>query len=328
MTPLLAVRDLTVGFATARGEVRAADDVSFDLEPGEILGLVGESGCGKTTVALSLLRLLPEPPARIAPRSRAQYGNVDLLSLGADQLRPYRGGEIAYVFQDPGAGLNPVMTIGAQVAEAVALHHGRSRRAARGRAVELLAMTGLPDPAARARDYPHELSGGMQQRAMIAMALAGEPKVLIADEPTAALDVTVQAQILALLADIQQRLGMAMLLITHNLGVVAEVASRVLVMYAGRLVEEADVLSLFRRPAHPYSEGLLRATPDLHQPAGRLRAIPGGVPDPLAWPAGCRFHPRCPHAWEECRRNEPAMLAVDAAQRARCWLVAHPERRA
>jgi oligopeptide/dipeptide ABC transporter ATP-binding protein len=325
---LLAVRDLAVSYATPGGAARAVDGIGFDLDTGQLLALVGESGCGKTTLALALLRLLPEPPARIDAKSQVQYGNVDLLGLSAEELRRYRGGEIAYVFQDPGASLNPVMTIGAQVAEAVRLHRGLSRRASRGRAVELLASMGLPDAAARAKDYPHELSGGMKQRAMIAMALAGEPKVLIADEPTTALDVTIQAQILDLLAEIQHRLGMAILLITHNLGLVAEVADRVLVMYAGRLVEEAPVSSLFRRPAHPYSEGLLRATPNLHQPAARLPTIPGSVPDPLAWPTGCRFHPRCPHAWEECRRTEPDILALDAGQRARCWLVAHPERRA
>ncbi len=328
MSPLLAVRDLTVSYATPRGVARAVDDMSFDVDAGQVVALVGESGCGKTTLALALLRLLSEPPAHIDARSRVQYGNVDLLSLSAEELRRYRGGEIAYVFQDPGASLNPVMTIGAQVAEAVRLHHGLSRRASRERAVELLATVGLPDAAARANDHPHELSGGMKQRAMIAMALAGDPKVLIADEPTTALDVTIQAQILDLLVEIKRRLGMAVLLITHNLGLVAEVADRVLVMYAGRLVEEASVPSLFRRPAHPYSEGLLRATPNLHQPPARLHAIPGAVPDPLDWPTGCRFHPRCPHAWEECRRNEPDILALDSGQRARCWLVAQPERRA
>ena len=328
MKPILSVRDLTAVFALRGGlETRAVDGVSLDLFPGETLALVGESGSGKTTLALSLLRLIPDPPGRIDSASRIEFDGTDVLRLDAGALRRIRGGGMAMIFQEAGSSLNPVMTVGAQIAETVRVHTGLGRRAARGRARDLLADVGLSDPE-RLDQYPHQLSGGMQQRVMIAMALAGAPRVLIADEPTTALDVTIQLQVLDLLADLQQRLGLALLLITHDLGVAARIASRVAVMYAGRIVESAPAARVFGGPQHPYTEALLQAVPRLDRPAGRLPAIPGQPPRASEWPAGCRFHPRCRHAWARCREQEPALLSADADHAARCWLLAEPERRA
>jgi oligopeptide/dipeptide ABC transporter ATP-binding protein len=319
MTPLLEVEHLSVTFATRAGPARAVDDVSFTVAPGETVALVGESGCGKTVTALSLLRLLP-PSAAVGPASRIRFDGRDVLALDRDALRRLRGGAIGMVFQEPGASLNPVLTIGAHVVETIRAHDDVDRAAARARARELLVTVGLRDPDRLAARYPHELSGGMQQRAYLALALAAQPRMLIADEPTTALDVTTQAQILALLADLTGRLGMAMLLITHNLGIAAAVADRVAVMYAGRLVEVAPCDALFARAVHPYTQGLLQAAPRLGGPARPTPAIPGTVPSATAWPEGCRFRPRCPHAWDRCL-TEPALQPAASNHTARCWLV-------
>ncbi|MGH7568379.1 MAG: ABC transporter ATP-binding protein [Gemmatimonadales bacterium] len=322
------MRDLKTYFVSARsgGLARAVDGVSFDLRPGETLGLVGESGCGKTVTALSLLRLIPEPPGHIRPGSLIEFEGRNLLALSPRELRAIRGNRIAMIFQEPMTSLNPVFTVGDQIAEAAIVHQGLSRREARERAVEMLTLVGIPDPAERADHYPHQLSGGMCQRVMIAMALVCHPQVVIADEPTTALDVTIQAQILELLDRLQAELGMAVLLISHDLGVVAGTADRVVVMYAGQVVESADTATLFARPLHPYTEGLLASIPRLDAPRARLHSIPGQVPAATAWPAGCRFHPRCPYAWARCEQEEPPLLEA-GGQRARCWLLAEPERR-
>jgi len=328
--PLLRVRDLKTYFVTDRGAgtARAVDGVSFDLQPGETLGIVGESGCGKTVTSLSILRLIPEPPGHIRPGSYIEFEGRNLLTLAPKELRAIRGNRIAMIFQEPMTSLNPVLTIGDQVAEAAIVHQRLSRRAARARAIEMLQQVGIPDPESRVDDYPHQLSGGMRQRVMIAMALICHPQILIADEPTTALDVTIQAQILELLARLQQQLGMAVLLITHDLGVVAGTADRVVVMYAGQVVESAPTPELFARPRHPYTEGLMASIPRLDRPRERLHSIPGSVPAATAWPAGCRFHPRCPFAWEKCRTEEPPLLDTEVAgHAARCWLVTEPGRR-
>ncbi len=325
---LLRVRHLVTTFPTERGEARAVDDVSFDLAAGETLGLVGESGCGKTVTALSILRLLEDTPARIDGHSVVEYAGRNLLRLDREALRRVRGAEIAMIFQDPSASLNPVLTVGSQIAETVRAHRDVARRDARARAEELLRLVGLPDPARQVDAYAHELSGGMRQRVMIAIALACEPKILIADEPTTALDVTIQAQILELLAGLRERLSMAMLLITHDLGVVAGLADRVAVMYGGQIVEEAATADLFRHPTHPYTEALLRAVPRVDRPTARLATIPGTVPPATSWPAGCRFHPRCPAAWDRCAAEMPPPLAAGGGRVARCWLVQEPQRRA
>jgi oligopeptide/dipeptide ABC transporter ATP-binding protein len=323
MTPLLEVRHLSVTFTTRAGVARAVDDVSFTVAPGETVALVGESGCGKTVTALALLRLLPEPPARVDPASRILFDGADVLALEPGPLRALRGGGIGMVFQDPAANLNPVLSIGAHLIETVRAHRPLDRRAARARARDLLAMVGLPDPDRLLRRYPHELSGGMQQRALLALALAGEPRLLVADEPTTALDVTTQAEILELLDTLRRQLDMAMLLITHNLAIAANVADRVAVMYGGRIVETAPAAGLFTAPTHPYTEGLLRAAPRLDGPDRPTPAIPGSVPPATAWPAGCRFRPRCARAFDRCAA-EPPLVRTGAAREARCWLVAGP----
>jgi oligopeptide/dipeptide ABC transporter ATP-binding protein len=323
VTPLLEVRDLTVTFPARDGVALAADAVSLAIDGGETLAVVGESGCGKTVTALSLLRLLPES-ARVAPQSRILFEGADILTLDAEALRRVRGARMAMVFQEPMTSLNPVLSIGTQLAETVEAHEPVKRRAALGRAAEMLALVGLPDPRRVLRQYPHELSGGMRQRAMIAMALICGPRLLIADEPTTALDVTVQAQILELLASLRQRLGMSLLLITHNLGVAAGIADRVAVMYGGRIVESAACRELFAAPAHPYTAGLLQAAPRLDGPARPTPAIPGAVPPATAWPTGCRFHPRCARAWDRCGREEPSLLDAGPGRASRCWLVVDP----
>jgi oligopeptide/dipeptide ABC transporter ATP-binding protein len=329
-TALLRVRDLRTYFVTDRGTgtARAVDGVSFDLYPGETLGVVGESGCGKTVTSLSILRLIPEPPGHIRPGSLIEFEGRNLLALAPKELRAIRGNRIAMIFQEPMTSLNPVLTIGDQVAEAAIVHQHLSRAAARTRAIEMLRQVGIPEPEERVDHYPHQLSGGMRQRVMIAMALICHPQILIADEPTTALDVTIQAQILELLDRLQQQLGMAVLLITHDLGVVAGSADRVVVMYAGQVVETAPTEALFARPGHPYTEGLMASIPRLDRPRARLHSIPGSVPAATAWPAGCRFHPRCPYAWDKCRVEEPPLLETGTAgQSARCWLVTEPARR-
>jgi oligopeptide/dipeptide ABC transporter ATP-binding protein len=328
--PLLRVRDLKTYFVTEQGSgtARAVDGVSFDVNPGETLGIVGESGCGKTVTSLSILRLIPEPPGHILPGSLIEFEGRNLLALTAGELREVRGNRIAMIFQEPMTSLNPVFTVGDQIAEAAIIHQHLSRKVARARAVEMLKLVGIPDPDERVDHYPHQLSGGMRQRVMIAMALVCHPQVLIADEPTTALDVTIQAQILELLGRLQKELGMAVLLITHDLGVVAGHADRVVVMYAGKVVETADTTALFDHPVHPYTEGLLAAVPRIDAPRSRLHAIPGQVPAATAWPVGCRFHPRCPYAWDKCVAEEPPLLETgDPGHTARCWLVTEPERR-
>jgi peptide/nickel transport system ATP-binding protein len=328
--PLLRVRDLKTYFVTERGRgtARAVDGVSFELYPGETLGIVGESGCGKTVTALSILRLIPEPPGHIRPGSFIEFEGRNLLTLTPAELRAVRGNRVAMVFQEPMTSLNPVFTVGDQIAEAAIVHQRLSRAAARARALEMLRLVGIPDPEERLDEYPHQLSGGMRQRVMIAMALVCHPQVLIADEPTTALDVTIQAQILELLEKLQAELGMAIMLITHDLGVVAGTADRVVVMYAGQVVETAPTPELFASAQHPYTAGLMASVPRLDRPAARLHSIPGNVPAATDWPAGCRFHPRCPYAWDKCRTEEPPLLeAGTAGHTAKCWLVTEPARR-
>jgi peptide/nickel transport system ATP-binding protein len=322
--PVLQVDDLQTYFYTRVGLVKAVDGVSFSLRRGETLAIVGESGCGKSVTALSLMRLVADPPGRIVGGA-VRLDGIDLLGLDAATMRQVRGKEISMIFQEPMTSLNPVMTIGRQISEALMLHGAALRKRARARTLEMLQLVGIPDPEERVKEYPHQLSGGMRQRAMIAMALACNPKVLIADEPTSALDVTIQAQILELMASLRHKLGTAMILITHDLGVVAETADRVIVMYAGRKVEEATVEELFAQPLHPYTRGLMRSIPRLAlmrhgtASAGRLQEIPGTVPALSALPAGCAFAPRCEFASDICRREYPRYEEKRAGHRAACW---------
>ncbi len=325
-TPLLRVRDLVTSFRTDNGVLRAVDEVSFDVPEGATLGIVGESGCGKSVTALSILRLIPYPQGSIE-RGKVELRGKDILALSEREMQDVRGNEISMIFQEPMTSLNPVYTVGAQIIEAIRLHQKKSRREARERAIEMLRLVGIPSPDTNVEAYPHQLSGGMRQRVMIAMALACEPSLLIADEPTTALDVTIQAQILALLADLKKKLGMGVVLITHDLGVVAEVASHVVVMYAGRIVESAPVKRLFSHPRHPYTRGLLRSLPSfdaLEKSADgkrtRLPVIEGIVPDLLALPSGCRFADRCPMVIEECTKAEPDLVEApeDEGHLARC----------
>jgi oligopeptide/dipeptide ABC transporter ATP-binding protein len=318
--PLLEIRNLKTYFATARGEVRSVDDVSLILEQGETLSIVGESGCGKSVTALSILRLVSKP-GRIAG-GQILFENRNLLELSEAEMRKIRGDDIAMIFQDPMTSLNPVYTVGEQIAEAIRLHRGVSRKEAWNQAVEGMRDVAIPSPEARAKNYPHEMSGGMRQRVMIAMALACDPKLLIADEPTTALDVTIQAQILDLLAELKEKRHLGLLLITHDLGVVAEVSDNVAVMYCGKIIEQAAVRDLFRRPLHPYTEGLLRAVPRLTaddvQRKKRLTTIEGVVPNPLNLPPGCRFAPRCQHAQDKCRSGEIELADSGEAHLTRC----------
>jgi peptide/nickel transport system ATP-binding protein len=322
-TPLLAIEDLQTHFFTRDGVVRAVDGVSYAVEAGETLAVVGESGCGKSVTALSILRLVPSPPGRIVGGA-IRFEGVDLLQIGEGEMRRIRGNEISMIFQEPMTSLNPVLTVSRQITETLILHQGLTARAAAARAIEMLRLVRIPEPERRARQYPHELSGGMRQRVMIAMALACHPKLLIADEPTTALDVTIQAQILDLMRALKSEIGAAIILITHDLGVVAEMAQRVVVMYAGRKVEEAPVGDLFRRPQHPYTLGLLASVPRLGATLGRaepprLAEIPGTVPslrDPIV---GCAFAPRCAYATERCSREAPPLEAKTAAHLAACF---------
>ncbi len=319
---LLEVRDLETHLQVGDSALPAVDKISFTLGEGETLGVVGESGCGKSMTALSLLRLQPEPPARIVG-GRVLFDGRDLLRLSPAEIRDVRGDAISMIFQEPMTSLNPVMTAGRQIAESLIRHRGLGRRAAMDRAVEMLEQVRLPEPARRARDYPHQLSGGMCQRVMIAMAMATGPRLLIADEPTTALDVTIQAQILDLIEELQRRSGTALLLITHDLGVIAEMADRVVVMYAGRKVEEAPVEALFDRPLHPYTIGLLASVPriprDASNDAEPLTEIPGTVPALSNMPQGCAFAPRCAQATARCRREPPPLEEKRAGHTVACW---------
>jgi oligopeptide/dipeptide ABC transporter ATP-binding protein len=315
---LLEVRDLHTWFHTEEGVARAVDGVSLTVDRGETVGLVGESGCGKSVCALSVMRLVPSPQGRIE-RGEVWLGGRDLLALPAAAMGAVRGNEVAMVFQEPMTSLNPVLTCGYQIAEAVALHQRVGGELARQRAVEMLRWVGIPAPEQRLDEYPHQLSGGMRQRVMIAMALSCHPSLLIADEPTTALDVTIQAQILDLLARLQRELGMGMLLITHDLGVVAETADRVAVMYAGQIVEQATTAALFAAPVHPYTQGLLASVPRLDEPRERLAIIPGAVPDARRFPSGCRFAPRCAWADATCLRGRPPLSQVTDGHLAACW---------
>jgi oligopeptide/dipeptide ABC transporter ATP-binding protein len=329
--PILQVENLRTYFRTDAGEARAVDGVSFHVNPGETLGIVGESGSGKSVTALSVMRLIPRPPGSIEPGSRILFrgekGVEDLTSVSEERMRRIRGNDIAMIFQEPMTSLNPVFTVGNQIMESLRLHEGLTKRDARDRAIDMLKLVGIPIPDQRVDEYPHQLSGGMRQRVMIAMALACGPKLLIADEPTTALDVTIQAQILELLNQLQEELGMSIVLITHDLGVVAETCDRVIVMYAGQVFEEGPVDDVFHDPQNPYTEGLLRSMPKLGEKIERLAVIPGVVPAPTAWPVGCRFHDRCPYGWDKTEREEPPLFEVAPGRRSKCWLVENPERR-
>lgn len=319
MEALLEIRDLRTFFQTEEGVARAVDGVSFRIGRGETVGLVGESGCGKSVTALSIMRLVPDPPGRIIGGEIFLDGR-NLLALTEKEMRKVRGNEISIVFQEPLTSLNPVFTCGEQVREAIGLHQKLGRRASKEKAIEILRLVRIPDPEKRYSNYPHQMSGGMRQRVMIAMALSCEPKLLIADEPSTALDVSVQAQIIELLLELRERLSMAVLLITHDLAVVAQMAERVVVMYAGWVVEEALIIELFSHPAHPYTEGLLGSIPKLGAPVERLPMIPGTVPDSLCLPAGCRFSDRCPKRMDRCTKEEPPIFTVAENHSTRCWL--------
>ena len=315
--PLLAVRNLVTVFDLARGAVRAVDGVSFDVGKGEILAVVGESGCGKSVTALSILRLI-SPPGRVES-GEVLFGGRNLVTLPDDELRKIRGRSIAMIFQEPMTSLNPVFRIGDQVGEPLRIHRGLSKREARQEAIRLLGEVAIPDPARRVDDYPHQLSGGMRQRAMIAMALACDPELIVADEPTTALDVTIQAQVLDLLRRLRDSRGLSVLLITHDLGVVAETCERAVVLYAGRVVENAAVRNLFESPAHPYTRGLLASIPARAMRGDRLRSIPGMVPPLSALPPGCSFAPRCPSAFARCTAEQPPLYDADGSK-SRCFL--------
>jgi len=315
---LLQINDLRTHFFTDRGVARAVDGVSLDVSRGQTVALVGESGCGKTVTALSVMRLVPDPPGKIVDGTVTFQGR-NLLELTEREMRSVRGKEIAMIFQEPMTSLNPVFRVGAQVAEAIIIHQKVSKNEARKRTVELLDKVGIPEAEKRADEYPHQMSGGMCQRVMIAMALSCNPALLIADEPTTALDVTIQAQILALLRGLQQEFNMSILLITHDLGIVAETAENVAVMYASKIVEWAPCTDLFREPLHPYTVGLFRSLPRLEGERKRLRVIPGTVPSPLDFPSGCKFHPRCPIAADKCATDEPELMDAADGRLAACW---------
>jgi oligopeptide/dipeptide ABC transporter ATP-binding protein len=311
---LLEIDNLHIHFGTQP----AVSGVSLSLDAGRTLGLVGESGCGKSITALSITRLLASPPAAY-PAGRILFEGRDVLALSARELRGLRGGAVSYVFQDPGASLHPVLRVGRQILEALQLH--RPDKATEAEVVRLLGLVGIPAPEVRMRDYAHQMSGGMQQRVMLAMALASEPRLLIADEPTTALDVTIQAQILELLRELQKRFGMAILLITHNLGIVADVADQVAVMYAGEIVEQGPAASVLSNPLHPYTRALVASVPELGRASARLRGIPGNVPSLGQWPVGCRFADRCEMAQETCRSRHPELASVEGDRKVRCPLV-------
>ena len=314
---LLEIKNLQLEFGRPPRALRALDGVSLTLEAGKTLCLVGESGSGKSVTALSIARLVPSPPATYVG-GEILLGGRDVLKMGPAQLRDIRGGMVSYVFQEPGASLNPVFRIGHQIKEALKLH--RPEAATEAGVIRLLRLVGIPAPESRIKNYPHEMSGGMQQRVMIAMALAPHPKLLVADEPTTALDVTVQAQIIELLGELQKQLGMAILLITHNLGIVGDLADQVAVMYAGQIVETAPALDLLKRPLHPYTKALMDSVPGMGRQVDRLTAIPGTVPHLGAFPSGCRFHPRCPRAQPDCAQKPPVLMEAEPRRWVRCPL--------
>jgi oligopeptide/dipeptide ABC transporter ATP-binding protein len=318
--PLLEVQNLYVSFKTDEGEVRAVNGVSFNIHAGKTLALVGESGCGKSVTSLAIMRLIPDPPGKITD-GKVLFRSKNLLDLPEAKMRPIRGNDIAMIFQEPMTSLNPVFTVGQQIVEAIELHQSRKGKAAWTHATEILRLIGIADPEQRMNEYPHQLSGGMRQRVMIAMALSCDPTLLIADEPTTALDVTIQAQILDLIKELQQRSRMAVLLITHDLAVVAENADDVVVMYASKIAEKASVNQIFKKPLHPYTQGLLNSLPKMGQKQKRLDVIPGSVPDPLHFPTGCKFHPRCPYGKDDakCRSQEPTLEEFQPGHQVACW---------
>ncbi|MFN6952101.1 MAG: ABC transporter ATP-binding protein [Albidovulum sp.] len=323
--PVLDVKGLKTVFRTRGGEVHAVNSVSFDLKPGELLGVVGESGSGKSVTMMSLIGLLPSPPADVRA-GEVLFGGKDLLRCPEEQLRAVRGGEIGFIFQDPMTSLNPVFTVGFQIMEPLRKHMGMDRAAARRRAQELLELVGIPDARRRLDDYPHQFSGGMRQRVMIAIALACDPKVLIADEPTTALDVTIQAQILELVKDLRRKLGMAIVWITHDLGVIAGIADRVIVMYGGQIVEQAPVKELFHHPRHPYTRALLKTIPSVRgQRAAKLNVIEGQPPILTAAPSTCSFRPRCPHAFDRCAHENPPRRPAGPGHDVACFWDPEPE---
>jgi oligopeptide/dipeptide ABC transporter ATP-binding protein len=327
---LLEIENLSVDFYTPEGIVKAVDGISFDLGGGETLGLVGESGCGKSVTSLSILGLIASPPGKIES-GQIRFEKKDLLALDEEALRLIRGRDISMIFQEPMTSLNPVLTIGRQVAEPLIVHKGLSKSEAFKEALSWLEHVKIPAARARLNDYPHQLSGGMRQRVMIAMAMVCRPKLLIADEPTTALDVTIQAQILSLMIGLKEELGMSVLLITHDLGVIAQMASRVLVMYAGEMVEQASVVDLFDRPFHPYTRGLLKSIPRLDAArklqGKKLSEISGTVPSLIEDISGCKFADRCPHSFNRCRQKRPELFHIRDDQHARCWLKQFPEKR-
>ncbi|MCH2393920.1 MULTISPECIES: ABC transporter ATP-binding protein [Oceanibaculum] len=316
--PLLDVRGLVTEFHSSEGVFKAVDGVSFAVARGETLGIVGESGCGKSVTSLSVMGLIPRPPGKI-PAGEIVFEGRDLLTLSSREMRDVRGNDISMIFQEPMTSLNPVYTVGQQIMEGILLHEDISEAEARERAIEMLRLVRIPSPESRVDDFPHQMSGGMRQRVMIAMALACNPKLLIADEPTTALDVTIQAQILDLMRDLRERTGTAIMLITHDLGVIAELADRVVVMYAGKVVEEARVGDLFTDPQHPYTLGLLGSIPKLDVEEERLATIEGSVPNPYNMPAGCKFNPRCPFADDKCRQEVPVLAEVKPGHKVACW---------
>jgi oligopeptide/dipeptide ABC transporter ATP-binding protein len=316
---LVEVRNLRTHFFTEDGVVPAVDGVNLYINRGETLGVVGESGCGKSVTSLSIMRLIPNPPGKIVEGEIIFEGD-DLLKKSEAAMRKIRGNDISMIFQEPMTSLNPVYTIGDQIAEAIELHQGLSHKEAIDKAIEMLRLVGIPVPERRVHEYPHQLSGGMRQRVMIAMALSCNPKLLVADEPTTALDVTIQAQILELMKRLKKELGMAIMLITHDLGVVAEMAERVVVMYGGKVVEEADVVSIFTHPLHPYTEGLLRSIPRLDTQLGTLHVIDGVVPNPLHLPVGCRFNPRCPYVIDKCKETQPPLEEIVPGRLVACFI--------
>ena len=325
MSRVLEVQDLRVSFpGPDHHRFYPVDGVSFSLEQGKTMALVGESGSGKSLTSLALIQLVPAP-GRVETGSVIRMGETDVLALRGEALRRIRGRRIGMIFQDPMTSLNPVFTVGDQIVEGILAHFKMPRAAARERALQLLQEVGIPDPSARLKAYPHQLSGGMRQRVMIAIALSAEPEILVADEPTTALDVTVQAQILEVLDRLQESRGMAVLLITHDLGIVAGRADRVAVMYAGQIVEEAPTARLFANPSHPYTQGLFASVPRISGPLRRLNPIGGSIPAPTAWPSGCRFRPRCPKAFDKSER-EPPLLTVEPDHQMRCWLAEEPQK--